>query len=197
MHRCPAVLAQQHRDGEQGRVELAARPRRQGHASAASQRRASSPLASSASTRATCSRGSSITRTRRAVAMPTCCGICPPRSRCTAAYNVVRCSRRHPSTTTHSFSTASDQFEDAAGKKSELQGLDWEAGALYWNCLRSTNGDEPKALAKVRQKYFDEFAKKDLHFFLGTTQQLHFVAPNPWVIIGVLPIPAEKQLGLF
>jgi hypothetical protein len=89
------------------------------------------------------------------------------------------------------------KFEDATGKKSELQVLDWEAGALYWNCLRSTNGDEPKALAKVRQKYFDEFTKKDLHFFLGTTQQFHFVAPNPWVIIGVLPIPAEKQLGLF
>ena len=79
----------------------------------------------------------------------------------------------------------------------ELQVLDWEAGALYWNCLRSTDGDEPKALAKVRQKYFDEFTKKDLHFFLGTTQQFHFVAPNPWVIIGVLPIPEQKQLGLF
>jgi hypothetical protein len=68
------------------------------------------------------------------------------------------------------------KFEDATGKKSELQVLDWEAGALYWNCLRSTDGDEPKALAKVRQKYFDEFTKKDLHFFLGTTQQFHFVA---------------------
>lgn len=89
------------------------------------------------------------------------------------------------------------KFEDAAGKKSELQVLDWEAGALYWNCLRSTQGDELKALEKVRQKYFDEFTKKDLHFFLGTTQQFHFVAPNPWVIIGVMPIPAQKQLGLF
>lgn len=89
------------------------------------------------------------------------------------------------------------KFEDATGKKSELQVLDWEAGALYWNCLRSANGDEPKALAKVRQKYFDEFVKKDLHFFLGTTQQFHFVAPNPWVIIGVFPIPHERQLGLF
>lgn len=90
------------------------------------------------------------------------------------------------------------RFEDAAGKKSELQVLDWEAGALYWNCLRSTGGDELKALAKVRQKYFDEFTKKDLHFFLGTTQQFHFVAPNPWVIIGVLPVPPEPpQLGLF
>src|SRR3989442_131505 len=65
------------------------------------------------------------------------------------------------------------KFEEAAGKKSELQVLDWEAGALYWNCVRSSNGNEPQALAKVRQKYFDEFTKRDLHFFLGTTQQFH------------------------
>jgi hypothetical protein len=89
------------------------------------------------------------------------------------------------------------KFEDAGGRTSELQILDWEVGALFWNCLRSTNGDEPAALAKVRQKYFDDFLTKDLHFFLGTTQQFHFVAPNPWVIVGVLPIPHENQLGLF
>lgn len=89
------------------------------------------------------------------------------------------------------------RFEDAAGKRSEMQVLDWEAGALYWNCYRSENGDEAKALAKVRQKYFDAFLKTDIHFFLGTTQQYHFVAPNPWVIIGVFPIPREGQLGLF
>lgn len=88
------------------------------------------------------------------------------------------------------------KFEDAAGRKSELQILDWEAGALYWNCLRSTDGDQPAALAKVRQKYFDEFTKKNLHFFLGTTQQFHFVAPNPWVIVGVFPIPHEVQSAL-
>jgi hypothetical protein len=89
------------------------------------------------------------------------------------------------------------RFEDAVGKSSEMQVLDWEAGALYWNCLRSTDGDEPTALAKVRQKYFDSILKTDVHFFLGTTQQFHFVAPNPWVIVGVFPIPHERQLGLF
>lgn len=89
------------------------------------------------------------------------------------------------------------KFEDAAGRVSDLQILDWETGQLYWNCLRSTGGDEPKALEKVRQKYVDEFQKKDLHFFLGTTQQFHFVAPNPWVIIGVFPIPHENQPDLF
>jgi hypothetical protein len=88
------------------------------------------------------------------------------------------------------------RFEDEAGKASEMQVLDWEAGALYWNCLRSCNGDEAAALAKVRQKYFDDFTRKDLHFFLGTTQEFHFRAPNPWVIVGVFPIPHEKQMDL-
>lgn len=88
------------------------------------------------------------------------------------------------------------RFEDADGRNSELQVLDWEAGALYWNCLRSCNGDEDAALKKVRAKYFDEFCRRDLHFFLGTTQQFHQVAPNPWVIIGVLPIPHEPQMDL-
>jgi len=88
------------------------------------------------------------------------------------------------------------RFVDADGRESKLQVLDWEAGALFWNCLRSTGGDERAALEKVRAKYLDEFRKKDLHFFLGTTQQFHFVGPNPWLIIGVLPIPHEPQMEL-
>jgi hypothetical protein len=89
------------------------------------------------------------------------------------------------------------RFEDAAGRSSELQVLDWEVGQLYWNCLRAAGGDERQAVAKVRQKYLDGFSKTDLHFFLGTTQQFHFVAPNPWVIIGVFPVPHERQAALF
>lgn len=89
------------------------------------------------------------------------------------------------------------RFKDAVGRSSELQVLDWEIGALYWNCLRSTGDDEQRALAKVRNKYFDVFLKTDLHFFLGTTQQFHQFAPNPWVIIGVFPIPYDPQGSLF
>ncbi len=89
------------------------------------------------------------------------------------------------------------RFEDATGKRSEMQILDWEIGALYWNCLARANGDEDEAKAKVRVKYVDQFLKTDLHFFLGTTQQWHSVAPNPWVIIGVFPIPIEQQQPLF
>ena len=88
------------------------------------------------------------------------------------------------------------RFNDATGRKSTLQILDWEIGALYWNCLKMAEGDEAHALAKVREKYFDTFLETDLHFFLGTTQQWHAVAPNPWVIIGVFPVPHDDQLGL-
>ncbi|MCW1926532.1 hypothetical protein OKA05_28530 [Luteolibacter arcticus] len=89
------------------------------------------------------------------------------------------------------------RFEDETGKPSELQVLDWEVGALFWKCLGRADGDEAVALEKVKQKYFNDFLATDLHFYLGTTQQWHAVAPNPWVIIGVLPIPHEIQPQLF
>ena len=88
------------------------------------------------------------------------------------------------------------KFEDDVGRVSTQQILDWEIGALYWNCLRRADGDEAEAIAKVRVKYVDQFLQTDLHLFLGTTQQWHFVAPNPWVIIGVFPIPIELQQRL-
>ena len=89
------------------------------------------------------------------------------------------------------------RFKDDEGKATEMQVLDWETGALFWNCLRKAGGDETKALESVRAKYLDQFSRLALHFFLGTTQQFHFVAPNPWVIVGVLPIPYEHQPELF
>ena len=87
------------------------------------------------------------------------------------------------------------RFTDADGRESELQVLDWEAGALFWNCRRR-HGDEKIALQKVKAKYLEQFGQTDLLFFLGTTQQFHFLAPNPWVIVGVFPIPYEKQMDL-
>lgn len=89
------------------------------------------------------------------------------------------------------------RFQDDAGRTCELQVLDWETGALYWNCLSRTKGDERAALNQVRSKYFDDFLDKDLHFFLGTTKEWQFVSPNPWVVVGVFPIPYEEQMGLF
>jgi hypothetical protein len=90
------------------------------------------------------------------------------------------------------------RFDDANGQRSQLQILDWEIGALFWNCLwRDQRQNEQVAIEKVRAKYFDEFVGKDLHFFLGTTLQFHSVAPNPWLIIGVFPAPYQTQLPLF
>ena len=89
------------------------------------------------------------------------------------------------------------RFADADGREATLQILDWELGALYWNCYHRHGRNEKVALEKVRTKYEDQHFKTDLHFFLGTTQQYHFVAPNPWVIIGVFPIPYQTQGALF
>lgn len=76
---------------------------------------------------------------------------------------------------------------DDSGRESTMQILDWEIGALFWRYGRTC---EETAKQKVREKYFDQFLKTDLHLFLGTTQQWHNVAPNPWVIVGVAPFPA-------
>jgi len=75
---------------------------------------------------------------------------------------------------------------------------DWEIGALFWNCLNRTDGDEQAALELVKQKYLDEFFEKDLYLFVGTTLKFHAMsAPNPFVIIGVFYPPKSDQPLLF
>ncbi len=80
------------------------------------------------------------------------------------------------------------EFEDEKGRSTTLMIEDWEIGQLYWNCLRDAEGDDNKALEKVREKYEKEFlSKKDLYFFLGTVLKNHQKRyPNPFVIIGVV-----------
>ena len=68
------------------------------------------------------------------------------------------------------------KFERSEGKESKLMIEDWEIGALYWNCLRRSNGDEQIAVEKVRQKYWDDFVQdegKDVLLVLGTTLEHH------------------------
>lgn len=91
------------------------------------------------------------------------------------------------------------RFTDDTGKSSRLMIEDWEIGQLYWNCLKSTDGNEEAALVKVRKRYEDDFIqKKDIHLFLGTTKQWHTRrSPNPFVIIGVFYPKIEIQLKLF
>lgn len=88
-------------------------------------------------------------------------------------------------------------FEDTSGKKSKLMIEEWEIGALYWNCLKKRGGNEKQALLDVKNKYLEEFTRKtDLYFFLGTTQQFHMVAPNPFIIIGTFRSPKQIQREL-
>ncbi len=87
---------------------------------------------------------------------------------------------------------------DNQGKESNMMIEDWETGQLYWKCLARHKGDEQKAIADVRKKYFDDFAKtKDLHFFLGTTQAHHHVSLNPFLIVGTFHPKIELQGRLF
>jgi len=89
-------------------------------------------------------------------------------------------------------------YEDNTGKVSKMMIEDWEIGALYWNVLRKYEGDESKAIADVRKKYFDDFAlTKDLYLFLGTTQLHHYVSRNPFMIIGTFHPKKETQRKLF
>jgi hypothetical protein len=88
-------------------------------------------------------------------------------------------------------------FKDNQGTISRMMIEDWETGRLYWRQF-AKYGDEEKAIADVRKKYFDKFAKtKDLHFFLGTTQAHHHVSLNPFIIIGTFQPKIDLQMKLF
>lgn len=91
------------------------------------------------------------------------------------------------------------RFKDDSGKSSRLMIEDWEIGALYWNCLRSAEGNEKIALEKVREQYESNFIKNnDIYLFLGTTKEWHMRrAKNPFVIIGVFYPKKESQTKLF
>lgn len=90
------------------------------------------------------------------------------------------------------------KFADDAGKESTLMIEDWETGMLFWNSLAANEGNEHKACVDVKNKYFEDFAKtKDYYLFLGTTKLHHYVAPNPFVIIGDFRPKHIKQDNLF
>ena len=69
---------------------------------------------------------------------------------------------------------------------------DWELGMLYWNCLKRANGDETIACQKVKERFYDDFAKtKDLYLFLGTIKKYHNVSQSPFIVIGTFYPPKE------
>jgi len=75
-------------------------------------------------------------------------------------------------------------FQDDEGNKACLMIEDWEIGALYWNCLKSANGDDTIAHQKVKDQYENKFPnEKDIYLFLGTTKEWHRRrTENPFVI---------------
>ena len=93
------------------------------------------------------------------------------------------------------------QIEDKNGKVSKMMIEDWEIGALYWNCFDRADGNEEVAIQKVREKYWDKFIQDrsvETKLILGTTLEHHNrKARNPFVIIGVLPLPSTYQPSLF
>ena len=89
------------------------------------------------------------------------------------------------------------KLKDRNGEVHQLMILDWEIGALYWKVLAKHEGDEERAIADVRKKYWDDFVKtKDLFFFLGTTKSHHYTSHNPFLIIGTFT-PKKEEPGLF
>jgi hypothetical protein len=88
-------------------------------------------------------------------------------------------------------------FTDDEGIESDLMIEDWEVGALYFKCLQNAEGDEGIALEKVKQKYWNEFLKRDIFFFLGTRLRDQARSPNPFSIVGVFYPPLDKQGKLF
>lgn len=85
-------------------------------------------------------------------------------------------------------------LSDGDDEPRKLMIEDWEISALFWNCLRDSQGDEREANRLVRKKYLDDFVQnKDLHLFLGTTLSNHHRSPNPFVIIGVFYPPRNSE----
>lgn len=90
------------------------------------------------------------------------------------------------------------KFNSEDGMERTMMIEDWEIGQLYWNCLKSYEGNEAMACEDVKKKYFNDFAKtKDLYLFLGTTREFHLIAPNPFVIIGTFHPKKIVQASLF
>ena len=90
------------------------------------------------------------------------------------------------------------KFIDDEDRESTLMIEDWEICQLFWNCLKRKDGNERLACVDVKKKYFDDLAlTKDLYLYLGTTRAFHFIAPNPFLIIGTFHPKKEIQKGLF
>lgn len=65
---------------------------------------------------------------------------------------------------------------------------DWEAGALFWNCLRSHGDDWQQPFRDKMEKWM---AQRDLMFLMGTIHRF----PDHWLIVGLIYPPLPKDVG--
>lgn len=88
-------------------------------------------------------------------------------------------------------------FLDEDDLKHSMQVLDWEIGALYWNCF-DKSGSERQACEQVVKKMNALSTDKDMYFILGTTLDHHHRRLyNPFTIVGLFYPPHDEQLTLF
>ncbi|WP_212005589.1 hypothetical protein [Chitinophaga sp. HK235] len=95
------------------------------------------------------------------------------------------------------------RFTDKRNEEITLPVEDWQLASLYWKILKKQHGSgkELKALKEVKKKYLQEYARStDLHFFLGTTQNIHASTKQPFTIVGLFQptvAPTVIQGSLF
>ncbi|MBV7529779.1 hypothetical protein [Chitinophaga sp. sic0106] len=95
------------------------------------------------------------------------------------------------------------RFLDDSNKEISLPVEDFQLASHYWKLLKKQQGPdkEAKAASELRKKYLQEYVRNtDLHFFLGTTQNVHASAKQPFTIIGLfhpVVLPAVVQGSLF
>lgn len=65
--------------------------------------------------------------------------------------------------------------------------LDWEAGALYWNCVTKHGSDW---MTPFRNKLERDFSSKDLMFLMGTMHRF----PDQWLIVSLIYPPREQAI---
>lgn len=75
------------------------------------------------------------------------------------------------------------------GEKEYLHKIvDWEAGALYWNCCRSHG---PAWVEPFRAMYDGKIKTRDVLFLMGTIHRF----PSQWLIISVISPPKRQVVN--
>ena len=81
-------------------------------------------------------------------------------------------------------------FEDAQGKKSKMNILDWEINQLYWS-LKGEHKSEKEIKQGIKDKIFWMIDQRDLYLYLGTMRRRHGWTSNPFTIIGLFYPPVS------